>query len=143
MEQVLFLVIAVAVIIILTIGMIFLFVNIRKAKVSHRKKWIPVIAVIIDILCLIGAILFTISHKTFYKYNDWKIKAQSINTVYEQYGDFDIGNVEENKAGEAGYYIYTNENPLAKDHLPHYYFIKYDERGEIYAVYESSVFDRQ
>ena len=38
---------------------------------------------------------------------------------------------------------YTNENPLAKDHLLHYYFIKYDERGEIYAAYESSAFDRQ
>ena len=38
---------------------------------------------------------------------------------------------------------YTNENPLAKDHLLHYYFIKYDERDEIYAAYESSAFDRQ
>ena len=56
---------------------------------------------------------------------------------------FILGNVEENKSGEAGYYIYTNENPLAKDHLLHYYFIKYDERGKIYAAYESSAFDRQ
>ncbi len=56
--------------------------------------------------------------------------------VREKYGDFDLGIVESDKSGKVAYYIYTDNGPIMPDYLKHYYYIKYDECGVVYSIYE-------
>ena len=81
-------------------------------------------------------ILYTISHSTYYKYNDWSILQNSIYEVEEKYGDFDLGQIRENQKGSVGYYIYTDNIPIMPDHLDHFYYMQYDENGIVYNVYD-------
>ncbi len=108
-------------------------------KGKHKRKSIkaPVILLSINSLLLLMMILFDASHPTYYKYNDWSILDSSINEVRQKYGAFDLGDVADNKAGRAAYYIYTDNGPIMPDHLKHYYYMEYDESGMIYKVYDA------
>lgn len=57
--------------------------------------------------------------------------------VQEKYGAFDIGKINDGQKGRVGYYIYTDNGPIMPDHLPHYYYIEYDEWGKVYKVYDT------
>lgn len=80
--------------------------------------------------------LFVSSHKTYYKYNDFTISRSNMTEIMEKYGEFDIGNYHEGSAGRAGYYIYTDNGPVMPDHLPHYYYIEYDETGAVTRIFD-------
>ena len=92
---------------------------------------------ILSIIVSITDILYASSHSIYYKYNDWAILTSNISMVREKYGEFDYGNIDKNKSGTVGYYIYTDNSPIMPDHLRHYYYMKYDNWGVIYEVYES------
>ncbi|MBQ5563231.1 MAG: hypothetical protein IIT39_07585 [Clostridia bacterium] len=101
----------------------------RKAKSSF-------ISFFSNISLLVCMILFLCSHQHYYKYNDWFIMGNDIKTVVQKYGDFDVGAVNEGNKGKVGYYIYTDNGPIMPDHLPHYYYIHYDENGIVYQIEE-------
>ena len=53
-----------------------------------------------------------------------------------KFSDFDVGAVNKGRKGKVGYYIYTDNGPIMPDHLPHYYYIHYDENGIVYQIGE-------
>lgn len=91
-----------------------------------RKKIICVVCV----LLIIGGTLFALSHKTYYKYNDWWIIGRSYREVKERYGKFDV-EYEYRKA----YYIGHDNSIIMPSHLPMYYWMDIDESGNITRVY--------
>lgn len=92
------------------------------------KRRVLISAVVIIIF---SALIFLFSHSTYYKYNDWWVKGRSLAEIEERYGDFDI-----RLGSTAGYYIYTDNGWIMPDHLPHYYYMEYDENGIVRRVYE-------
>ena len=110
---------------------IFVVFTVKKKKLS--KIAVPFI---LSVVLLGGTLLFVASHPTYYKYNDWTVLGQDIHWIQERYGDFDYGEIREGQRGEVGYYIYTDNGPIMPDHLPHYYWIWYDEQGVVYEVYD-------
>ena len=110
---------------------IFAVFTAKKKKMSKS-----VIPLILSFALLGGTLLFVSSHPTYYKYSDWAVLGQDIHKVQERYGAFDYGEIREGQQGEVGYYIYTDNGPIMPDHLPHYYWIWYDEQGVVYEVYD-------
>lgn len=102
---------------------------------KHNKN--IVVSIGINFVLLVVVVLYEISHSTYYGYNDWAILQSNIYMVEQKYGEFDLGKVKENEKGTVAYYIYTDNGPIMPDHLKHYYYIEYDERGVIYNVYDS------
>ena len=111
------------------------------AKEKSKKKHKPIKALSIllsmDVIIFAASLVFVLSHPTYYKYNDWEIIGSHISNVKNRYGKFDIGTVRTGHSGEAGYYIYTDDGPIMPDHLPHYYYIHYDENGIVDSVKDS------
>ena len=118
------------------ITVIISIVLIFKRKKNNQSKRFPVVMLVMDILFLLFLGLFIASHSTYYKYNDWTILDSNINMVRQKYGDFDLGEVTDNKPGKVAYYIYTDNGPIMPDHLKHYYYIEYDEWGVVSKVYD-------
>ena len=92
------------------------------------KKYIIGISIILFLI-----IIFVISHKTYYKYNDWWIIGKNISDVQKKYGTFN----KQFNSNTSCYYIYTNDGPIMPDHLPYYYCMEYDENQIIKKVYKS------
>lgn len=57
--------------------------------------------------------------------------------IEQEYGEFDLGEIQENQKGKVAYYIYTDDGPIMPDHLEHYYYMEYDGWGVIYDVYDA------
>lgn len=112
---------------------IILFVFKRGKKLNNKAL---IVALIINILLLAATVLYSSSHPTYYRYNDWSILDSNIHMVEQKYGEFDLGEIRENQKGSAAYYIYTDNSPIMPDHLKHYYYMEYDEWGVIYNVYD-------
>ena len=88
-----------------------------------RKNVKPMAALFVtNIILLITLTLFKASHSTCYKYNDWLILRSNIYMIEQKYGVFDLGTINENEAGRAAYYIYTDN----KSGDRHYYYMEYD-----------------
>lgn len=102
-----------------------------KKHISLKK---PVIFHLVSVVLLGCAVLFAVSHGTYYKYNDWYILGNDINKVVERYGSFDKGSVKIDKSGSIRYYIYEDNGPIMPDYLSYYYCIDYDENGIVYKV---------
>ena len=104
-------------------------------KRKHKKKSVKLVSslFVTNIILLIALILFKVSHSTCYKYNDWLILQSNIYMIEQKYGVFDLGTINENQAGRAAYYIYTDN----KSDDQHYYYMEYDEWGVVYKVYEA------
>ncbi len=104
----------------------------------HKKKQArsALVSFMINAALIIYIVVFLFSHKHYYKYNDWFIMGNDIDTVVQKYGDFDVGSIHQGRKGKVGYYIYTDNGPIMPDHLPHYYYIHYDENGIVYQVEE-------
>lgn len=122
----------------LAIGMIICIIFLIRRIVKKSRKKPIVIAAAVNAVLLSGVLLFNASHATYYKYNDWAILNSNIHTVEQKYGEFDLGGDEipENHRGRVGYYIYTDNGPIMPDHLPHYYYMEYDEKGIVRKVYD-------
>lgn len=101
-------------------------------KKNHTFKK-PLISLCVCLITVAITALFMASHETYYKYNDWYVLGNDIDTIRETYDEFDIY-----QEGKAGYYIYTDNGPVMPDHLEHYYYMYYDENGIIYDVDESA-----
>lgn len=104
--------------------------------VKKKGLKMPLITLSITSSFLALLILFIASHSIYYKYNDWFIMGNHIDTVQKKYGDFDMGVVESGKAGRVAYYLYTDNGPIMPDHLKQYYYIKFDENGIVYSIEE-------
>ena len=102
-----------------------------KKHISLKK---PVIFHLVSVVLLGCAVLFAVSHGTYYKYNDWYILGNDINKVVERYGKFDKGSVEIDRSGSIRYYIYEDNGPIMPNYLDYYYCIDYDENGIVYKV---------
>lgn len=84
-----------------------------------------------------AVLLFTNSHATYYRFNDWAISGSEAAAVIEKYGEPDIGGYTAGKSGKLGYYIYHDDGPIMPDNLDHYYYVEYNEQGRVTAVYDS------
>ena len=102
-----------------------------KKHISLKK---PVIFHLVSVVLLGCAVIFAVSHGTYYKYNDWYILGNDINKVVERYGKFDKGSVEIDRSGSIRYYIYEDNGPIMPNYLDYYYCIDYDENGIVYKV---------
>ena len=102
-----------------------------KKHISLKK---PVIFHLVSVVLLGCAVLFAVSHGTYYKYNDWYILGNDINKVVEKYGKFDKGSIKNGSSGSIRYYIYEDNGPIMPDYLSYYYCIDYDENGIVYKV---------
>lgn len=131
--------IEICVFLMLFICFIVFLVMLIKAISKKKHKPIKIISVLLslDVILFAFLLVFVLSHPTYYKYNDWEIMGSHISDVQNRYGNFDIGIVQTGHPGEVGYYIYTDDGPIMPDHLPHYYFIHYDENGIVDSVKES------
>ena len=109
--------------------------KIRKRKQKSIKY--AVVSIVTSIFLIFSLVLFIASHSTYYKYNDWAILVGNIHAVQNKYGDFDLGSIEDHKAGRVAYYIYTDNGPIMPDYLDHYYYIEYDVWGVVDKVYEA------
>ena len=117
-------------------GLIFSVILLIVRKIRKYKRKSVIISISVNFVLIAITVLYTISHSTYYKYNDWSILQNSIYEVEEKYGDFDLGQIRENQKGSVGYYIYTDNGPIMPDHLDHFYYIEYDENGMVYNVYD-------
>lgn len=89
----------------------------------------------IHLVLLAVTVLYTASHSTYYRYNDWEILQSNVYEVQEKYGAFDLGKIREGHSGTVAYFIYEDNGPIMPDHLDHFYYMEYDENGIIYKVY--------
>ena len=96
-----------------------------------------VLSLIINFSLFVLTVLYVSSHSTYYKYNDWAILRSNIYMVEQKYGKFDLGEIKQNQRGTVAYYIYTDNGPIMPDHMEHYYYMEYDEKGDIYNVYDA------
>ena len=131
--------IEICVFLMLFICFIVFLVMLIKAISKKKHKPIKIISVLLslDVILFAFLLVFVLSHPTYYKYKDWEIMGSHISDVQNRYGNFDIGIVQTGHPGEVGYYIYTDDGPIMPDHLPHYYYIHYDENGIVDSVKES------
>jgi len=117
-------------------GLIFSVILLIVRKIRKYKRKSVIISISVNFVLIAITVLYTISHSTYYKYNDWSILQNSIYEVEEKYGDFDLGQIRENQKGSVGYYIYTDNRPIMPDHLDHFYYMQYDENGIVYNMYD-------
>ncbi len=120
----------------LAIGMVVCIIFLVRSIVKKTRKKPIVIVAAVNTALLSAVLLFNASHATYYKYNDWFILNNDIHAVEQRYGEFDLGEFHDNHKGRVGYYIYTDNGPIMPDHLPHYYYIEYDEKGIVRKVYD-------
>jgi len=109
-------------------------VKLIRAMKKHISLKMPVIFHLVSVVLLGCAVIFAVSHGTYYKYNDWYILGNDINKVVERYGKFDKGSVEIDRSGSIRYYIYEDNGPIMPNYLDYYYCIDYDENGIVYKV---------
>ena len=124
------------VIFLLIVGIIVCVISLIIKLIKKKNRKAVIIAVCIHFVLLTVSILYGFSHSTYYKYNDWVILNRNIHMIEEKYGEFDLGEIKEGEKGSVAYYIYTDNGPIMPDHLKHYYYMKYDEWGMIYNVFD-------
>lgn len=121
----------------LSICFVILIVMLISAKEHHKATRTIGLLLSLDVILFAYSLIFVLSHSTYYKYNDWAILNSDINSVIEKYGVFDVGSIQEGKAGSVGYYIYTDNVWIMPDHMDHYYWIYFGEDGTVYSVEDS------
>ncbi len=121
----------------LIVGMMICAILLIKHKIKKQSNKGVLVSMSCNIILVLAIILYSSSHATYYRYNDWAILQSNINMIQQKYGEFDLGEVRENEKGRVAYYIYTDNGPIMPDHLEHYYYIEYDENGVIYNVYDA------
>lgn len=122
---------------VLSIVFLVLMIKIIRAKKSHRKIIGKVLLLVCDVAAFAGVMVYSLSHATYYKYNDWVMLKSNVSKVVDKYGTPDLGSVKKGEKGKIAYYIYKDDGPVMPDHMEHFYFIHYDEDGNIYRVEDS------
>lgn len=122
----------------LSICFIAFLIMLIKAKKQDKSIKTIIVLLTLDIIIFVCSTIFTLSHPTYYKYNDWVILNSDINTVTDKYGAYDKGKIQKGKSGKIGYYIYTDNGPIMPDHTDHYYWIYFDEYGIVYKVEDNT-----
>lgn len=84
-----------------------------------------------------AVLLFTNSHATYYRFNDWAVSGSTVQDIVKRYGEPDINQYTPGKGGSLWYYIYTDDGPVMPDHLDHFYYIVLDENGKATEVREN------
>ncbi len=120
----------------LSLGLLICIILVIIRKIKKLKCKPVIISIGINSVLIALIILYTASHSTYYRYNDWDILQNSIYRIEEKYGDFDLGEIRKNQKGKVAYYIYTDNGPIMPDHMKHYYYMEYDENGIVYNVYD-------
>lgn len=120
----------------LTVGLLICIILFVKHRIKKQNSKVIIASTPVDAILLLMTILYASSHSTYYKYNDWTILQNNVNMVEQKYGEFDLGEVRYGEKGKIAYYIYTDNGPIMPDHLKHYYYMEYDEKGIIYHVYD-------
>lgn len=125
----------------LTLIICFIVILVKLISKIAKKNYKPIkklsVFLSLDVLLLALSLVFVLSHSSYYKFNDWEIVGSNISDIQSKYGDFDVGTIRKGYQGEVGYYIYTDDGPIMPDHLPHYYYIHYDENELVDGVHES------
>ena len=116
---------------------IILFKKLRNKGHSKSNKTLNIVLAILVILSGI-AIAFKLSHSISYKYNDCFILGNSIDSIRDRYGDFDIETSVNGNSGTVGYYLYTDNNSIMPNYLDYYYYMEYDKSEMVYQVFEGS-----
>lgn len=118
-------------------AIIIFFKRLKNKRDSRSNRTLNI--VLVPLIILSGAaIAFKLSHSISCKYNDWFILGNSIDSIKDRYGNFDIRTSAKENSGTAGYYLYTDNGFIMPDHLDYYYYMKYDESGVVYQVFEGS-----
>lgn len=86
-----------------------------------KKRLIFIIVAVVLLLCYV---LLSLSHPTYYKYNDWWIIGRSVEEVEKRYGFFDIED-----GCRKGYFIGYDDGWVMPSFLPEYYWIEFDNEG--------------
>lgn len=130
MADIIFICLIAFVLAIIVTPIVFLTYGIAKKK----KKYIC--TSVCACIFIVISILWICSHSTYYKYNDWWVIGRTIPEIEAKYGDFDMNKYIYGKSGRVAYYIYRDDGWIMPDHLPHYYYIEYDENGIATKVYD-------
>ncbi len=112
-------------------------VSTMNAAVKQKSVGKRLALLIIAVIFAAAVLLFTSSHKTYYRFNDWLVKSGTVSDAIDRFGEPDIGAYTEGKPGRIGYFIYKDDGPVMPDHLEHFYFIAYDEQGNVTGVSDS------
>ncbi len=120
----------------LVIGLIIGIVFLIRSYIKQTSKKPIIISIIVNSMFLFVVVFYSLSHSTYYKYNDWAILQNNVYSIEQKYGAFDLGEIKDNEKGKVAYFIYIDNGPIMPDHLNHYYYMEYDERGVIYHVYD-------
>ena len=129
----LFLVVLLSALLVAAIVFLVIMIENRRSKKTCKKAAVCLAA---DVVLMAAAVVFCASHSIYYGINDWYVMSSDIQQITEKYGSPDVGSYTEGKAGRIGYYMYTDNSMVMPDHLPHYYYIEYDESGKACEVYE-------
>lgn len=138
MNQWYFDIVMLMILLLLIVGILICIISIIILNAKKRNKKVAIISLSINLILLVVNVLYVSSHSTYYKFNDWSILQSNIYDIEKKYGEFDLGEIKENQKGRVGYYIYTDNGPIMPDYLKHYYYMEYDEWGNIYNVYDGS-----
>lgn len=116
---------------------IFFFILLIVKKKKHCSIKIEIFLLVTNIFLFMLVQLFFLSHATYYKFNDWFVLHSNIKVIVDKYGKFDAGFLQDGESGMIGYYIYTDNGPIMPDYQKHYYFIYFDENGDVYKVMDT------
>ncbi len=102
--------------------------------VKNRKVAVKsVVVAVVSAVLISGGVLFNCSHSVSPRYNDRWIVGKTLTEVQARYGEFDVV-----YGQTAGYYTYTDNGPVMPDHLPHYYYMDFDENGVVTKIYDGA-----
>ena len=111
---------------------LFAFLLVLIVKLLKKNRVITsAIVIAADLVLLSCSVLFGVTHKTYYKFNDRKILKSNITDIHEKYGEPDRSYGKYDM-----YYIYTDNDHIMPDHLPHYYCIRYNDEGGVVEVWD-------
>lgn len=108
------------------------------AIIKKKRLGMRFPALLVSMVLLAAVLLFTKSHGTYIRFNDWWISMNGAQKTAERYGAPELGGFTDGKSGSLGYYIYTDDGPIMPDHLEHYYYVEYDEQGNVTEIYDGT-----
>lgn len=106
------------------------------AKKKPVRK--PLVFLAVSAALAAVVVLFTNSHGTYIRFDDWWIYRSGAQKTEERYGAPEIGGYVQGKPGRLGYYIYKDNGPIMPDHLRHYYYVEYDGQGNVTEIYDGA-----
>ncbi len=69
----------------LTVGLFICIILFVKHRIKKQNSKVIIASTLVDAILLLIIILYTSSHSTYYKYNDWTILQNNVNMVEQKY----------------------------------------------------------